>query len=348
MSSYNAVTKIAYSGSPTDLVTLNEYIMFQDDKAKRKYLIFKFKNNVTQQLLGMQFEVCQFNADGDLIEKSIVIYDKFLASAEEEFVPKAKLRVSYYCASIQITLMQAAFDRFIWKEGEYEDNSYKFDHFFHDEMTLKGDEKKDKKPEKVKKSKEKKPKKDKKKKKFSLKDATRKNLAKFPVVYYALVFIIIIAFVATTVLLFKRDGTKFSDGDYNLRIVTDGEVAICGYTGKSAEVVIPETIGEYTVTTIDGGAFKNSKISAVVIDGSVVINGGAFVSCASLTSVKAAERVTVKSGAFQNCFNLSTVNLPASILAQGSFVGCTSLSSGSLTYANAANYPYALVTAPVD
>ena len=102
MSLYNNVTKIKYTGNLSDLVALNEYIIFQDDKAKRKYIVFKFTNNVTQQLLGMEFEVCQYNAEENLIEKSVVIYNKFLAGAEEEFVPKAKLRVSYHMSLIPI------------------------------------------------------------------------------------------------------------------------------------------------------------------------------------------------------------------------------------------------------
>ncbi|MDE7256786.1 MAG: hypothetical protein K2N50_02370, partial [Clostridia bacterium] len=160
MSSFNTVTKIKYTDNASDLVSLDEYIVFQDDKAKRKYIVFKFVNNVTQQLLGMQFEVCQYNAENNLIEKSVVIYNKFLAGAEEEFVPKAKLRVSYNCSSISVRLIEAAFDRFVWKEGEYSDNCYKFDQFYHDENRSKADEA----PKKEKKVKEKKPKKKKYKK----------------------------------------------------------------------------------------------------------------------------------------------------------------------------------------
>ncbi len=77
MSSYNNITKIKYTDNASDLVRLNEYIIFQDDKAKRKYIVFKFTNNVTQQLLGLQFEVNQYNVDGALIEKSVVAYNKF-------------------------------------------------------------------------------------------------------------------------------------------------------------------------------------------------------------------------------------------------------------------------------
>ena len=330
MSSYNNITKIKYTGTPTELVTLDEYIMFQDDKAKRKYIIFRFSNNVTQQLLGMQFEVCQYNVDGDLLAKSIVIYNKFLAGPEEEFVPKAKLRVGYRCTSISIRLIQAAYDRFLWKEGEYEDNSYKFDHFFHDEKLLarSGDAKTHNKA--VKEEKEKKPKKQKKnKKRFSLRDATRKNLAKFPVFFNVIVFILVIGFVIASLVIFKNDGTKFTVGNYRLRMIGGGKdsVAIYGYTGTESQLVIPEKIEDYTVTKIDGGAFNKARITSVSFEGKVTVAERAFENCASLTSVASGKAVTVMAGAFYKCEGITGVNMPSATFTKGSFYGCSAITS---------------------
>ena len=200
MSSYNNITKIKYTGDLSELVSLNEYIVFSDDKAKRKYIIFRFVNNVTQQLLGMQFEVCQYNVEGNLIEKSVVVYNQFLAGAEEAFVPKAKLRVSYKCQTVSVRLIQAAFDRFIWKEGEYEDNCYKFEHFFHDEKLLNGGEQTEVKSLKAavkekKEKREKPPKKQKIRRGFIMCDATKKNIAVFPVVFNIIIFVAVILFV---------------------------------------------------------------------------------------------------------------------------------------------------------
>ncbi|MDE6557959.1 MAG: hypothetical protein K2K39_02515 [Clostridia bacterium] len=205
MSSYNKITKIKYTGDEGEIVSLDEYVMFDDEKSRRKYIVFKFLNNVTQQLLGMQFEVNQYDVDGNLIEKSQVVYNKFLAGAEQGFVPKAKLRVSYECASLSVKLIQAAFDRFIWKEGEYVDNSYKFDHFYHDEKLIdqlnnpdarKSDRKK---AEKAVKSKPKK----RSKYSFILRDRTHKNIAKFPRFFNGVIFLVLIAFVVLSVLVYK-------------------------------------------------------------------------------------------------------------------------------------------------
>ena len=94
MSSYNNIEKIKYA-SPDCVVTLQEYIVFENERAEEKYVVFKFSNNVSQQLLGMEFEVSQYDIDGNLVEKSVVIYNKFLSKPNASFVPNAKLKVNF-------------------------------------------------------------------------------------------------------------------------------------------------------------------------------------------------------------------------------------------------------------
>lgn len=305
MSSFNTVTKIKYTDNASDLVALNEYIIFQDDKAKRKYIIFKFTNNVTQQLLGMKFEVCQYNVDGDLIEKSIVVYDKYLAKAEEEFVPRAKLRVSFDCSTISVRLMEAAFDRFVWKEGEYQDSLYKFGNFIGDEKKSSGKsggaggkgaqpKKANGKKEKVKRS----------KRPFTIRDEATRNIARFPKVFNVLIILAVLAFVITTLVLYKKDGKRYTSGDYMVRITASGDAAVYGYQGSESNLVIPEKIDGRNVARIDSGAFKNSNVSSVTFNSKVTIDTGAFVNCTKLTRINSKYEVFVLEGAFQNCPNL--------------------------------------------
>lgn len=303
MSSFNTVTKIRYTDKTAEPVTLNEYIVFQDDKSKRKYIVFRFSNNVTQQLLGMQFEVCQYNVDGNLIEKSVVVYNQFLAGAEEEFVPKAKLRVSFNCATVSVRLIQAAFDRFVWKEGEYADNTYKFGMFYNDETKPQEGEaepKKEKKAKKIKDKKEKRTNYKKSKYPFVIKDATTKNLSKFPKVFNVLVIILVLAFVVGSLVLFKKDTKKFTEGDYLVKIYDDG-VAIYGYTGSATNLVIPAKIGGYEVAKIDSGAFKNSDVARVTISCELTIASGAFVNCKNLTGIYSSYKITTLGDPYQNC-----------------------------------------------
>ncbi len=319
MSSFNTVTKIKYDGKTDEPATLNEYIVFQDDKSKLKYIIFRFSNNVTQQLLGMQFEVCQYDVDGDLIEKSVVMYDQFLAGAEEEFVPKAKLKVNYECSTISVRLIQAAYDRFVWKEGEFLDSAYKFGTFFKEQTEPKeGDGHEDKKNAKDKKGKRDKDKTQKSKYSlFQIKDVTSGNLALLPKVFNGIVIAALILFVVISMIIFKKDTKKFTDGNYLVRITASEDAAIYGYLGSESNLVIPEKLGGYKVTKIDGGAFKNSKIATVTVNFEITVETGAFVNCKNLRIFNATAKVTVMSEAFKGCNAALANNF---IYPNGSFI----------------------------
>lgn len=333
MSSFNTVTKIKYTDNASDLIALTEYIVFQDDKAKRKYIVFKFTNNVTQQLLGMQFEVCQYNAENNLIEKSVVVYDKFLAGAEEEFVPKAKLRVSYNCTSISVRLIEASFDRFNWKEGEYEDNCYKFGQFYNDEK--RSEEEKPLKKQKKQKEKKLKNKKLKKSKKpFVIRDATTKNFTRLPVIFNVIAVFAVLAFVLATLFIFKKDAKKFTEGDYLLYKVSGEDVAVYGYQGKETRLVIPEKIGDYNVVKIAGGAFKKSSVSYVTFNCDVLIEADAFTNCTNLKTVTSQCDIMVMSKGFNGCVNLTSVYMPNAVLQRGSLSGSINLASNNATYKN--------------
>ncbi|MCH5148499.1 MAG: hypothetical protein J1G05_03945 [Clostridiales bacterium] len=293
MSLYNNIEKIKYSKNTSEVVNLKEYILFENEREEIKYIVFKFSNEVNQQLLGMEFEVSQYNLDGALIETSIVIYDKVLAKANEDFVPNAKLKVNYGCKTISVRLLKAAFDKFLWNEGEYEDNSYKFDHYYRDEHAQKPA------PAPAPVQQEEKPKKEKKKKigkKFELKQQTRKNIARFPAFFLALIFIAVSAFVGVSLYLFERDSKRFTIDGFKLCIAYGKNVSIYGYVGNDKVVEIPQTLGEYYVITIESGAFTDCKMERVEINASLTIEPRAFVNCKKLKVIYSSEDVKIRIG----------------------------------------------------
>lgn len=232
MSSYNNIVKIKYSEkqAESDVVQLDEYIIFEDERAQQKFIVFKFINNINQGLQGLEFEVTQYNLDNDIVEKSIAIYDKFLARPNEPFVPNAKLRVNYACKTISIKILKAAYDRCIFDNGKFLDNSYKFDHYFDDtfETEKKEEEAEDgkgkKKKEKVREGKKNKngevavkgsaPKKGVMladlpkmgKKSFAIENESARNRSKFPTVFNAIAIVATLAFIG---------GTFFYTWNYN-------------------------------------------------------------------------------------------------------------------------------------
>lgn len=84
---------------------------------------------------------------------------------------------------------------------------------------------------------------------------------------------------------------EYTYGDFRY-VVKDGEVIITEYTGSETDLIIPASIDDMPVVTIDCGAFLHcDSIKSVVIPDSVVrISGLAFNQCENL------EQVTLGSG----------------------------------------------------
>lgn len=338
MSSYNEIAKIKYEEESSDPVTLSEYVLFGDERAQKKVIVFKFENNVNQQLLGMTFEVCQYDGEGALIEKSVVVYAKYLAKANETFVPKAKLPVDFDCAKISVKLVKAAFDRFIWDEGKYVDNSYKFKHYVHDEELIEGrqavaassapqaEPRKEPRPRVY---------------AFSSRNVTRKNIAKFPAVFNWIICILIVAFIAVSLYFYRTQSKRTTLKDFDLKFVGGG-VSVCGYFGEydDGELVIPATIGDYTVVGIEKGAFRYDRsLTGVNIQASLTVETGAFVNCKNLTSVTASDdcTLTVSEKAFRGCTKISSIVMRGASLDRNSFFG-----SYSVTVMNISSYERAV------
>lgn len=321
MSSYNNIEKIKYTQSDC-VVTLHEYIVFEDELKEEKYVVFKFSNNVNQQLLGMEFEVSQYDAEGCLIEKSVAVYNKFLAKPNSSFVPGAKLKVNFALKTLSVRLVRAAFDRFIWQEGEYLDNSYKFEHYASDRegeivapvapapvvaVQFKPvSEQKGRRPKLA----------------FNVKNTTRKNIARFPGVFNFLACVSAFAAIGVSLWLFSVNSNAFTIDGYDLKLLdkTEKTVAVTGYDGGEKDLIIPAHIGEYTVVRICGGAFKNSDIESVSFDSSLFIENLAFEDCPNLKTVTSFAQITVGAEAFKDCKQLTNLNLPYSVILTESYI----------------------------
>ena len=96
-------------------------------------------------------------------------------------------------------------------------------------------------------------------------------------------------------------------GDFEYSVLEDGTAEITGYTGFSAELVIPSEINGYKVKSIGDDAFRE---------------------CSELTNVTIPDTVTeIGSSAFESCTNLSEITIPDSVtdIYGYAFFRCTSL-----------------------
>ena len=84
-----------------------------------------------------------------------------------------------------------------------------------------------------------------------------------------------------------------TSGDYEYTVLTDGTAEITKYTGTAADLTIPSTLNDITVTSIGRQAFE---------------------SCGSLTNVVIPDTVTnIGYYSFGYCDNLATISIPASV-----------------------------------
>lgn len=323
MTSYKNVGRYLYTKNPTDVVALREYILFEDEKKQTRYALLKFVNNLDQPLYAVQFEVYQYDADEKLLGKSLIVYDKFTAAAQEEFVPKAKLPLDWKCKTISVKLISAYFDRIRWENGTFTDNKYSFDRYVGDVQA--------KPPQKVTQQTEssgqhyvwtnrQKPRAG-----FGIRDITHKNMAAFPTVFIVLTVILILAFVAGTAVYFRLTSKIMTVGDFRIDASSAETAVIVGYDGLDKNVTIPAKIGDRRVTRIETGAFRRSHVTDVTIEAeNVTIAPRAFENCNSLKTLTSDSRRIVVSGhGFENCKNIRVIRMVGATVSANGFYGST-------------------------
>jgi len=113
-----------------------------------------------------------------------------------------------------------------------------------------------------------------------------------------------------------------TEADFDIALNQAGNgIIIKRYKGSVVAVVIPEKIQSLPVREIGQGAFRDSKITSVVIPNLVTnIRESAFNGCKSLATVTIGESVAmIEEYAFYSCENLTSVTIPASVRSIGGF-----------------------------
>lgn len=114
----------------------------------------------------------------------------------------------------------------------------------------------------------------------------------------------------------------------------NGNGCINGYTGNDDDLVIPDKVGNITVTGIGYQAFMGGQFSSVTIPDTVTyIDHYAFQNCANLTTAHLSENlVNLGWYAFSGCSSLQAIEVPDQVteLCFGTFMGCESLKNVTL------------------
>lgn len=301
-----------YRKQTEDPVTLLEYIKFSDEKAKEKYLVFKFKNNLTQRLKEIKVLVNLFDENDYLIGTTTFVYKNFIAKGLEEFVPTAKLLVNYNTKHVEVKVVYALFDTLSWEEDKFT----KLQNVSLEENATVETKKLNKKEETVKVSKG--------SRKAKLKDISKGNRIVFPKILVAVLCVVLIGVTFYGVWNVSKGGS-LSDDNFKYEKKSSSEVSIVEYIGEDTEVIIPEKYKKYSVVTIDSKAFEGSDITSVTFSGGKInIKSGAFTNCEELFTVEDENdtEILVSKSGFKNCPNLESVILPNAKLSNDAFVDC--------------------------
>lgn len=122
-----------------------------------------------------------------------------------------------------------------------------------------------------------------------------------------LLSILLTLFLIASLFSFSAASVTMPEFDYE---VTGNEVVITEYNGNAADVVIPNKLGIYAVTSIAANAFAyKTEIESVKLpDGLRTLAFGAFMGCSSLKTVYLPESVTnLDYAVFYECDSLNTV-----------------------------------------
>ena len=347
MSSYNNIEKIKYTKNQQDVVALKEYIIFDDETKKDKHIVFKFINNLNQNLYEIKFEVCQYDENENLIGKSTLLYDNFTAESYETFVPNAKMKVLYPCKSVSVKLLFARFTRVTWENDQFKDIPYSFEECKaqNGKVTSTVKSKKEVKEEKYEVGKITKEERGRRKKAYLYQEIKNAHKAGFPKFFHIFFSVVTgLALVATS-LLFNRQSDVFTIGDYDVRQVGVGQYSIVKYDGFEKDVIIPSEINGNRVVKIESGAFKFSNIKSVMIEHDVELRAKAFQHCNSLEVVSSQQNLSIPYLAFFKCANIKNINIPNSNIQQASFFGSKNIEQLTFNYCSTERLSDAFVNA---
>lgn len=125
---------------------------------------------------------------------------------------------------------------------------------------------------------------------------------------------------------------------FSYTIINNDSVSVCGWDDSANEVVIPESINNRAVISIDNRAFINdeaiSKISFEEAKELYWIGMFSFKGCTGLTAVSLPSQITyIGTAAFEDCVSLASVEYNATVdnVPNQCFYRCSGLSSVSLS-----------------
>ena len=157
----------------------------------------------------------------------------------------------------------------------------------------------------------------------------------------------------------KQQDTSTEEGaEFVYKINESGEASIIRYRGKSAQIIIPEQIDGYPVTSIGESAFfNNTKITEVTLPSGITLIGkSAFEGCSTLRKINLPSSVEkIGDKGFYNCICLEELAIESGSalkeIGDNALSGCRSLKGeeyGNAKYLSTGDSPYDILLSAKD
>jgi len=327
MSSFNDIKKVSYTDNRDSIVALKEYILFKDEVKKQQLILFKFQNNLNQELHKMTFDVMQYDSDNFMIRKTTINYEDFIVGRGEMFVPKLKMEADIFCETIQIELTYAKFERVEYVDGKMKPIPYTISEFRNNKEEEIKPSKKELKALEKRRIKDIKNSEKINKRKIEVSDVTNRNKPFATAFITGFLSFCLLAFVIATAVVFFVKTPYFVKGNYKYEKIDDNNVSICKYYGNNRNVTIPSKCDDYTVTSISKKAFKGSNIREVTFESYMNVGESAFEGCTKLSTINGANFITIVGNcAFRSCKSLTTFSSDScELICVQAFDNCKSL-----------------------
>ncbi len=289
MNSINSISKYKYTSKNEYPINLEEYVYMVDKSTHEKYLLFKFFNTLSEIAHHVECNIKLYNENNFMIENIEFCFDGDFSQGY--FVPEKKLKINSAFNGIKIEIKKITFDTLFFDKGKLERIPVVVADEINESETV------SEKENVLKKTKWQK-KKDKldyvttkknigliNKKRYVVR-ADRVNKTRLAIILTAVFSVIIAAYFITTMVLFSGTSARLYDGDLTyLKTGTDSVTVVQADDGLK-NVVIPEMVDKFAVTSIDDGVFKDmTSITSVTFNGKIIIGKNAFNGCTNLNKL---------------------------------------------------------------
>ena len=298
-----------------DFISVKQYIVTR--RGEENQLFFRFENPKDETITAISFSVSCVNAEGNIVQTATVEKKNLKARKGACFVVNTPIVLQANCVDFQVSINYVRFGNYC-----YVMNGSELEIIYDKQEEVKTVNRVT----------------------FLHKLGGKTNKSTLKNLHSTRFFLSLVALIITA--LFLLIGVKLYNFTYSEEVFSldqieytfasedrkNGPIIIIGTKSKASNVIIPDKIEGHDVISIASGAFSNSNVRSITLQGNIEIQASAFEGASNLKEVYIESTPHVSPRAFNNCNNLTKVVIEKDLLSigEGAFEYCTSLKEISI------------------